>query len=264
MRLLTLNCHSWQEEQQDEKIAILAQTIVERDYDVIALQEVSQLAEGEIQPDGLKEKNFGTRLLQELAALGRKDEMVWAFAHIGFEIYEEGVAILTKHPIIGRDTFIVSKANDPLIWKTRAIAHATIDYHGQPIDFFSCHLGWWTDEEEPYTGQIDALVSHLSEDRLAFLLGDFNNHAERQDEGYDYILSKGLHDTYTLASEKDSGITIQGAIAGWSGNKEDLRIDYIFANQPVTVTSSRVIFNDDHKPVVSDHFGVEIDVALEK
>ena len=42
MKLLTLNCHSWQEENQIEKIKYLAKIIKEKQYDVIALQEVSQ------------------------------------------------------------------------------------------------------------------------------------------------------------------------------------------------------------------------------
>lgn len=42
MKLLTLNCHSWQEDNQIEKIKYLAKVIQEEEYDVIALQEVSQ------------------------------------------------------------------------------------------------------------------------------------------------------------------------------------------------------------------------------
>ena len=40
MKLLTLNCHSWQEDNQIEKIKYLAKIIKEKQYDVIALQEV--------------------------------------------------------------------------------------------------------------------------------------------------------------------------------------------------------------------------------
>ena len=47
MKLLTLNCHSWQEENQIEKIKYLAKTINEKDYDVIALQEIRQSIDAE-------------------------------------------------------------------------------------------------------------------------------------------------------------------------------------------------------------------------
>ena len=38
MKILTLNVHAWIEENQLEKIDILAKTIEENQYDVIALQ----------------------------------------------------------------------------------------------------------------------------------------------------------------------------------------------------------------------------------
>lgn len=41
MNLLTLNRHSWHEENQHDKIRHCAETIKEKDYDVIALQEVN-------------------------------------------------------------------------------------------------------------------------------------------------------------------------------------------------------------------------------
>ena len=48
MKLLTLNCHSWLEEEQLYKIKYLAKTIVEEKYDVIALQEASQIIKASI------------------------------------------------------------------------------------------------------------------------------------------------------------------------------------------------------------------------
>ena len=48
MKLLTINVHSWLEENQLEKLNILAKTIVEKKYDVIAMQEVNQLISSEL------------------------------------------------------------------------------------------------------------------------------------------------------------------------------------------------------------------------
>ena len=42
MKLLTINVHAWIEENQDEKMETLAKVIAEKDYDVIAMQEVNQ------------------------------------------------------------------------------------------------------------------------------------------------------------------------------------------------------------------------------
>ncbi len=66
MKLLTLNCHSWQEENQIEKIQYLAKVIQEEEYDVIALQEVSQSIQAENVCGNKKEDNFGLLLLEEL------------------------------------------------------------------------------------------------------------------------------------------------------------------------------------------------------
>ena len=58
MKLMTLNCHSWQEENQIEKIKYLAKVIVKEKYDVIALQEVSQLKSSNKIKGNIKEDNF--------------------------------------------------------------------------------------------------------------------------------------------------------------------------------------------------------------
>src|SRR5690625_5339190 len=70
MKLLTLNCHSWQEDDQLEKIKKLAMTIHEKSYDVIALQEVSQLITAKKVDHLVREDNFAHILLKELHALG--------------------------------------------------------------------------------------------------------------------------------------------------------------------------------------------------
>ncbi|WP_299741664.1 endonuclease/exonuclease/phosphatase family protein [Rossellomorea sp. y25] len=259
MKLLTLNCHSWQEDSQLEKISILAHDIAEKSYDVIALQEVSQLIESETAQGLVKKDNFALVLLGELEKLGVKDySLVWDFAHIGYDVYEEGVAILTKHPVVEEHRFFISKSHDQSYWKTRKIAGATISYEGKPLTFYSCHLGWWTDEEEPFKFQVDSLIEQVTTEFPFFLMGDFNNNAWVREEGYDYLLSKGLMDTFDEAVERDNGITVEGKIAGWDENKVDLRIDLVLSSEKVDVRSSRVIFNDVNKPVVSDHFGVEV------
>ncbi|WGG46227.1 endonuclease/exonuclease/phosphatase family protein [Rossellomorea sp. DA94] len=262
MKLLTLNCHSWQEDNQLGKISILADDIAEKSYDVIALQEVSQLIESEIVHGLVKKDNFALVLLGELENRGVTDyTLVWDFAHIGYDVYEEGVAILMKHPVVEEHRFFISKSHDQSYWKTRKIVGATISYHGKPLTFYSCHLGWWTDEEEPFKYQVDSLMEQVTPESPFFLMGDFNNNALVRDEGYDYLLSKGLTDTFGEALERDSGITVRGNIAGWDENTVDLRLDLILSSTKIDVTSSRVIFNDGNKPVVSDHFGVEVVLA---
>ena len=66
MKLLTLNCHSWQEDNQIEKIKYLAKIIKEKQYDVIALQEVSQKINSKLLQAMIKEDNFAQLLIEEL------------------------------------------------------------------------------------------------------------------------------------------------------------------------------------------------------
>ncbi|MEH7883636.1 endonuclease/exonuclease/phosphatase family protein [Bacillus sp. JJ1609] len=261
MKLLTLNCHSWQENNQLEKIKTLAETIAENDYDVVALQEVSQRMDSPIAYDTIREDNFALVLVEELRKLGAVDyRFTWDFAHLGYEVYEEGLAILTKHKIEEEFSFFISRSHDQSYWKTRKIVGAKINVDGQPVSFYSCHLGWWHDEEEPFQFQADSLLEQVKNDVPFFLMGDFNNAASVRGEGYEYLLDKDLHDTFELAAEKDSGVTIAGDIAGWEENKQDLRIDLILAGQPVQPRYSMVIFNGKNKPVVSDHYGVEVEI----
>ena len=44
-KFLTLNTHSWMEEEQESKLNQLAERILQEKYDVICLQEVNQLVE---------------------------------------------------------------------------------------------------------------------------------------------------------------------------------------------------------------------------
>lgn len=263
MKLLTLNCHSWQEENQLEKIAYIAKTINEKNYDVIALQEVSQLINEEVLHDNIKKNNFVVLLQDELKKLGNNDyKFFWDVAHIGYDIYEEGLCLMTKLPIVNKESFYISNSVDIGFWKSRKIVNMTVMYNDKEIDLYSCHLGWWNDEEEPFNNQFDNLIKNIKNDKLAFVMGDFNNNANIRNEGYDYIC-KSLIDTYDLAIEKDNGITVKGKIAGWDKNKEDLRLDLILTNKKIKVIKSNVIFNNTNKNIVSDHYGVEVLVEID-
>ena len=56
--------------------------------------------------------------------------------------------------------------------------------------------------------------------------------------------------------------TVEGTIAGWDDNKHALKIDYVSTSQGMDVERSAVVFNGKETPVVSDHFGIEVQVTL--
>ncbi|MGL4911217.1 MAG: endonuclease/exonuclease/phosphatase family protein [Romboutsia sp.] len=263
MKLLTLNCHSWQEDNQFEKIKYIASVIKEGNYDVIALQEVSQLANEKTIYDNIKKDNFAFLIKKELEKIGINDYgFFWDMSHIGYDIYEEGLCIMTKLPIKESESFFISNSKNLNYWKTRKIIKIKVLYNNHYINFYSCHLGWFNDEEEPFINQFDNLKNHIEKEELTFIMGDFNNSATVRDEGYDYIIENEFLDTYNLAKFKDEGTTVEGNIAGWDKNKEDLRLDMIFSSKEIEVLYSNVIFNGKNKDIVSDHFGVEIEINI--
>ncbi len=68
------------------------------------------------------------------------------------------------------------------------------------------------------------------------------------------------------AEQKDSGVTVEEEIDGWRDRegggavKDAKRLDYIFCNTQKKVKSSKVVCNGKNYPVVSDHYGVIIEV----
>lgn len=264
MKLLTLNTHSWREENADEKLMYLAEAIVAGDYDIIALQEVNQMLDAPLLVNShLRENNFMLALIEAIKEKkGPRYQYYWEASKCLKDYYEEGSSILVKGKIVEQEVFTVSTITDHTAPKKRNIVRVTAQIEDTLIDIYSCHLGWWHDEIEPFKPQCDRLMEKVRPERLSFLMGDFNNNANLRNEGYDYLMGHQLVDTYTLAKEKDSGATVQGEIAGWQGNKADLRIDLILVNQSLEVSCSKVIFNGNNKQVVSDHYGVEAIVEI--
>lgn len=61
--------------------------------------------------------------------------------------------------------------------------------------------------------------------------------------------------------KKTADLPSQKKIDGWKDKDiSDKRIDYIFCNHTADVTKSTVVFDGTNYDVVSDHFGVMIEV----
>lgn len=263
MKLLTLNVHAWLEDNQAEKMVILAQTIAEKGYDIIALQEVNQLIAAPTIGQSLKQDNYGVILLRQInQQVEQKYSLFWSNSHIGYEKYDEGIAFLTRLPVYEVDPFYCSRHQRLDSILSRKILGLTVEYQNQLIDCYSCHINLPDCEGENQLDNIRNIVNRSQSGNLKILMGDFNTDAISNPQAYQQIKSLGLLDSYELADLKDSGITVEKAIDGWHGHSEEKRLDYIFLNQAKRVLSSQVIFNGKNKPVVSDHFGLEVDVIL--
>ena len=263
MKLLTINVHAWIEENQDEKMEILAKVIAENDYDVIAMQEVNQSMNSLVLFRAIRQDNYGWVLLDKISKYtDRTYYYHWSNSHIGYGKYNEGVAIITRHKIKEEDEFYCTFAQSVRTISSRRIVSITIDYNGQEIEFYSCHMNLPNCETEDMGKSIQNILTRTKNDNLKILMSDFNTDANGNPEDYQNILNQGLFDTYTLAEKKDSGVTVDKGIHGWANDKSQKRIDYIFSNKEIKVKESTVIFNNENKKIVSDHFGVEVEIEL--
>ena len=265
MKLLTTNVHAWIEENQLEKIDILARTIAENDYDVVAMQEVNQIMTSPVVYSDIREDNYGWILLNKIAEY--TDTVYyyhWSNSHIGYGIYDEGIGILTKHELKNTDDFYCTRSHTVRSISSRKIISAEIEYKGHEMEFYSCHMNLPTNKDENMIDNIQTVLNRNKDNVIKVLMGDFNTDAISSAEDYEKIKEQGLYDTYEMAEEKDSGITVSKNIHGWDNDMGKKRIDYIFIDRKVKVLKSTVIFNGINKPVISDHFGVEVDILIEE
>ncbi|WP_145414918.1 endonuclease/exonuclease/phosphatase family protein [Paenibacillus xylanexedens] len=274
MKILTLNVHAWAEENQRYKISQLADFINTHQFDIVSMQEVNQpiqetaLTQEELQTYTateadvtIKKDNYAHVLLQQLT---ETYYWTWIPTHIGFRTYDEGLAILSRTPITRTFGEYVSHMRDYDNYRTRKIVGIETTPEGESTStwFVNGHYNWWDDAQEPFKGQWDLTERVLAPymHQPLYLMGDFNNVAEIRGQGYDYMVEHGWNDLYTTARQKDDGATVVKAIAGWANNEQPLRIDYIFSNRPIQAQTSNVVLNGKNGPVVSDHFGVAVEI----
>ena len=120
--------------------------------------------------------------MKELKKRGIYYEWTWISAKTGYGKYDEGMALLSKKPIARVQQFLTSKTDDYENWKTRRILG--IQPEGSSDWFFTVHMGWWNDEEEPFNEQWNNLNNHLSNKKNIWLMGDFNSDANEINGGY--------------------------------------------------------------------------------
>ena len=274
MKLLTLNTHSLVEENYEQKLQDFAEAVSKERPDIIALQEVNQTASEDAVPECdlngyfpadkntvIRRDNHVYRLVRILAEKGIYYSWTWLPLKLGYDKYDEGIAVMSMSPIADVKTPLVSGINDYYNWKTRKLLGVCTK--DAPDEwFYSVHFGWWNDPDEPFQNQWARTSQHMLCHSKVWLMGDFNSPAEVRDEGYDMIVRDCWHDSYMLAEHKDSGITVGHVIDGWRDKIHSgtgMRIDHIWCSEKADVKSSEVLFNRINYPVVSDHYGVMIE-----
>lgn len=271
MKILTCNTHSLVEEGYEKKLRQFVEVAAKEQFDVIALQEVNQTQtaepakesqrEGFLAPEEqkiiLREDNHILQVASLLREEGIFYHWTWTPIKVGYGKYDEGIGILSRKKPEEVRSFYISQAQQYSDWHSRKVIGVKIE----GIWFYSVHLGWWKEETESFSAQWQKLLANLPKDGKIYLMGDFNNPSQQKNEGYDMVLQSGFYDTYLLAGQKDEGNTVVKVIDGWRerDSKEQMRIDFIFANEDTPVKSSRCFFNGENGPVISDHFGVAME-----
>lgn len=262
------------EKNYPRKLSDFVSAIATNKPQIIALQEVNQTAcEAEASENELKEyiscsdtavirkDNHVLNAVKLLRGKGMEYYWTWLPLKLGYDKYDEGIALMSMSPIIETKVITVSGIDDYKNWKTRKLVGIRTKA-SQDEWFFSVHYGWWNDEEEPFQEQWSRTISGLPLSQRIWLMGDFNSPAEVRGEGYDMISCSGWYDSYISAKNKDSGITVGKVIDGWKekiSTTDGMRIDQIWCSNKAGILNSKVIFNGENYPVVSDHYGVMID-----
>lgn len=275
MKLLTLNTHSLTEENYREKLNYFVTAVAEQKPDIIALQEVNQsigaeaastdMLDGYTQTDEnalIRIDNHVLNVALLLRNMGIYYHWSWIPIKLGYEKYDEGIAIMSLSPITDTNMLRVTATASYKNYKKRKILGIRTKECGDEW-FYSVHYGWYDDWDESFAMQWIRTEAHMMAYKDVWLMGDFNTDAEsRYRRGYDMMLRSNWYDSYLYAKRRDDGITVKSTIDGWKNKtdiKSGMRIDQIWSKQRKIINSSYVIFNGKNYPVVSDHSGVIIE-----
>ena len=254
LRVVTYNLHGLLEDGPNPdwdpvRTAWLLDAIQELDPDVVGFQEVLQT----IDSDGSDNQ------IKTLAdSLSQRTGMTWeyrsAMAHPSWERFDEGIAILSRHPIVSSEEYRLT-AKD--VFQRNAL-RARIQTPLGEIDFFTAHLAHRREAEPVRMAQVAeikrAVGNRSPGDPPAIIVGDFNAEPDRPSIRIATTAdSTGRFvDAFSVVHPDAPGYTFSAA-------EPARRIDYVFYTEgsalvPVQAT---VIFDGVVGGIqLSDHLGL--------
>ncbi len=255
LNVMILNLHCYQEDNQDTKFSQIAKAINELDVDIVCLQEVAELWN-----DGHGDWNTNSaKIIND--RLDSPYHLYTDWSHIGFDKYREGVAILSRYPMLKQASKYVSNSHSAYSIHSRKVVMAQVHVPCMGlINFFSAHLSWWDDG---FSEQFNRLSKWAADNQTkevisTMLCGDFNITAGS--EGYNLVVKSNEYDDQFLAA-KSHGVfekIFRVNDPHWQHYlADDYRIDYIFMNKAsdLRVISGSVQFTEEDYGRVSDHCG---------
>ncbi|MFF0114515.1 endonuclease/exonuclease/phosphatase family protein [Streptomyces prasinus] len=239
LRVATYNIHAGAGEDGVFDLDRTARALRDLNADVIGLQEV--------------DVHWGDRsdFVDEARALAGKLDMRVFFAPIydldpaaeGAERRRYGVAVLSRHPVIGAEnheiTRLSTRTSDPVPAPMPGFAEVTIEVGGAHVHVYSTHLDHRADPSVR-EAQVADMLDVLAADRgPKILVGDFNAEAAAPELA---SLWQRLRD-----ADPDGGGTYPAA-------DPVKRIDLVAVSSGITVTGAEAVATEasDHRPVVTD------------
>ena len=262
LKAMTLNLHTYQEDDQMRKFSQVARAIRELGVDVVCLQEV-----GENWNNGAGDwASNAARIINE--QLPRPYHVHADWSHLGFDRYREGIAILSRHPFAYTDSGYVSDSTDPYDIHSRKIAMAQVrvPYVG-PVNVFSAHLSWPSDG---FHAQFDRLRKwaeerHVPEVAGTLLCGDFNVAAGS--DAFRHVVDTGAFEEQYMKITKPGTfhrVFRERREPSTSLLADDGRIDFIFLNAGARLRAihAEELFTPVRYGRVSDHTGYVVEFEM--
>ena len=262
LKVLTLNLHCYQEENQDAKLALIARAIRELDVDLVCLQEVAEdwnAGQGDWRTNAV-------RIILERLPCAWHVYTDWS--HRGFDRYREGVAVLSRHPFTATDARYVSTSEDPYDIHARKVVMVQVDVPAVGmVNLYSAHLSWWSGGFRQQWDNLAAWANHRHAHDLAgtLLCGDFN--VEVGSEGYRHLVETSDFEDQVLKLQDPQGFdaAFGAREKGWGARLgEGGRIDYVFLKRGsrLVARSARAVFTEQDYGRVSDHEGYLLEFEL--
>jgi maltose 6'-phosphate phosphatase len=254
-KVLILNLHCYQEENQQSKLALIAQVINKLNIHVVCLQEV---AEHWNEGRGDWPSNTANIIHGQLR---QQYHLITDWSHRCFDCCREGVAILSRYPFVRTEARYVSTSHDPYDIHARKVMMGQIKAPGiGVVNLFSAHLSWWSAGFREQFDTLRAWADHVHTRTVAatLLCGDFN--VKAGSEGYAHIVSTSdFEDQFLKATDRDvfNAVFRRRKNHGESALSHDGRIDFIFMKrggklQPI---AAQRLFTGANYERVSDHEG---------
>ena len=258
IRVLSLNLHTYQEKnprrENDSlpKLDRIAFGAAISGAEVLLLQEVGEHVSSQAFP------NAGGLLKGHLERLTRKAWFhEWREAHVGFDVYREGLSILSPCPLEDVAVFRLSEGAF-----ARIALFASVSVKGTRLRVGTTHVGWG----DAGAGEVKRLAAALRERRAAdcaatLIAGDFNASADEPQVAE--LVQNGYAD---VGAQRRASFSTFGEGDGVAARGLDRRIDYHFLRATAGRGAPRVdafmrVFDgaapeDGLHPRVSDHAGI--------